>query len=81
MRMALALLARLPPARLCAGDAAYDSDRLRQFLIARGTEPVIPNNPNPQALPTLRPDRLQKAQSHRAHVLPAEGLAPNCDPL
>jgi putative transposase len=35
----------LPPARLCAGDAAYDSDRLRLFLIARGTQPVIPNNP------------------------------------
>jgi putative transposase len=35
----------LPPARLCAGDAAYDSDRLRLFLIERGTLPVIPNNP------------------------------------
>ena len=35
----------MPPARLCAGDAAYDSDRLRLFLIERGTQPVIPNNP------------------------------------
>lgn len=41
----MALLAPLPPARLCAGDAAYDSDGLRQFLLERGTEPVIPNNP------------------------------------
>jgi putative transposase len=30
---------------LCAADAAYDSDRLRGFLIERGTQPVIPNNP------------------------------------
>ena len=35
----------LPPARLCAADTAYDSDRLRLFLIERGTQPVIPNNP------------------------------------
>jgi putative transposase len=39
------LLATLPPARLCAADTAYDSNALRNFLIARGTEPVIPNNP------------------------------------
>jgi transposase len=39
------LLEPLPPASLCAGDTAYDSDHLRLFLIARGTRPVIPNNP------------------------------------
>jgi putative transposase len=39
------LLAPLPPARWCAGDAAYDSDDVRQFLLERGTQPVIPNNP------------------------------------
>lgn len=43
--MALALLAPLPRAPLCAADAAYDSDGLRQFLRERGTLPVIPNNP------------------------------------
>jgi putative transposase len=42
------LLAPLPPARMCAGDAAYDSDSLRQFLRERGTTPVIPNNPTRQ---------------------------------
>ena len=26
-------------------DGAYDSDRLRTFLLGRGTTPVIPNNP------------------------------------
>jgi putative transposase len=45
VRLALPLLAQLPPARLCAGDGAYDSDGLRQFLIERGTTPVTPNNP------------------------------------
>ena len=45
MRAAIALLASLPPARLCSGDTAYDSNGLRQFLQERGTVPVIPNNP------------------------------------
>jgi len=45
VRAAIALLAPLPPARLCAADTAYDSNGLRQFLTDRGTLPVIPNNP------------------------------------
>ena len=45
VRAALALLGPLPPAAICAADTAYDSDGLRQFLIERGTLPVIPNNP------------------------------------
>ena len=43
--IAVPLLTTLPPARLCTADTAYDSNALRAFLIARGTEPVIPNNP------------------------------------
>jgi putative transposase len=43
--VAQALLEPLPAGCLCAADAAYDSDRLRLFLIGRGTRPVIPNNP------------------------------------
>ena len=39
------MLGPLPPGRLCAADTAYDSNGLRQFLIERGTRPVIPNNP------------------------------------
>lgn len=45
------LLANLPPPVFCAADTAYDSNGLRHFLLARGTTPVIPNNPtrkNPQ---------------------------------
>lgn len=44
LRAAIGLLGPLPPGRLCAADAAYDSDGLRQFLRERGTRPVIPNN-------------------------------------
>lgn len=43
--IAPALVEALPAARLCAADAAYDSDAFRQLLIARGTLPVIPNSP------------------------------------
>ena len=49
-RAAPALLGSLPPGRLCAGDGAYDSDGLRQFLAERGTLPVIPNNPTRKRL-------------------------------
>jgi transposase len=45
VRLVLPLLSSLPAARLCAADAAYDSDGFRLFLRQRGTIPVIPNNP------------------------------------
>lgn len=45
VRAALGLLGSLPPAQFCAADTAYDSNGLRQFLLERGTQPVIPNNP------------------------------------
>jgi transposase len=49
VRVAHGLLANLPPAGRLLADTAYDSNGLRQFLIARGTEPVIPNNPTRKA--------------------------------
>lgn len=36
---------RVPPGWMCAADTAYVADPFRAFLIARGTLPVIPNNP------------------------------------
>ena len=39
------LLEPLPAPGHLLADAAYDSDELRRFLLARGTTPVIPNNP------------------------------------
>jgi transposase len=50
VRLAWALFEPLPPARICAADGAYDSDSFRQFLIDRGTTPVIPNNPTRKRL-------------------------------
>lgn len=35
---------------LCLADAAYDSDALRASLLARGSKPVIPNNPTRKRL-------------------------------
>ena len=46
----------MPPARLCAADTAYDSDRLRLFLVERGTCPVIPNNPRRKHLHPFDPE-------------------------
>jgi len=54
--LAQGLLEILPAARLCAADAAYDSDRLRLFLIGRGTQPVIPNNPTRKHLYPFDPE-------------------------
>ena len=42
-RAALSLLGPLPAAERCLADGGYDSDGLRQFLLDRGTVPVIPN--------------------------------------
>lgn len=54
--LACHLLEPLPPGNLCAADTAYDSDRLRQFLIERGTQPVIPNNPRRKHLQPFDPE-------------------------
>lgn len=42
--VALDLIGVMAPAQ-CLADAAYDSDAIRAALKARGTKPVIPNNP------------------------------------
>jgi putative transposase len=40
---------------------AYDSDRLRSFVMSRGTLPVIPNNPARK-----RPQPFDKASTRTA---------------
>ena len=45
----------MPPSRICAADTAYDSNALRDFLTARGTEPVIPNNPTRKQIKPFDP--------------------------
>jgi putative transposase len=42
--VALDLIGHMAPG-VCLADAAYDSDAIRTALTARGTKPVIPNNP------------------------------------
>ncbi len=42
--MAPVLIGAMAPP-VCIADAAYDSDAFRNLLKARGTRPVIPNNP------------------------------------
>lgn len=42
---ALDLIAAVPAPERLAADGAYDSDRLRRWLLDRGTIPVIPNGP------------------------------------
>lgn len=54
------MLTPLPPTRLCAADTAYDSNALRDFLIARGTEPVIPNNPTRKHIQPFDPEAYKR---------------------
>ena len=53
--VAIPILTPLPPSRLCAADTACDSKALRDFLIERGTEPVIPNNPTRKRIQPFDP--------------------------
>lgn len=43
--VAAELIFSTPAPTILAADRAYDSDALRRSLIARGTQPVIPNAP------------------------------------
>jgi transposase len=70
VRAAPGLLARLPKATHLLADAAYDSNDLRQFLLDRGTTPVIKPNPTRKSTPpfdkTLYKQRngIERAFSH-----------------
>jgi transposase len=54
------LLEPLPPAAVLLGDTAYDSDRFRAFLIARGTTPVIRPNPTRKNRPPFDEARFKR---------------------
>ena len=79
--MARSLLEPLPNARLCLADTAYDADKLRAFLIERGTTPVIPNNPTRKNIQPFDPDAYKQRKPHRANVLQAQGLAAHRDTI
>lgn len=51
IRSAPSLIEKLPKAAKVLGDTAYDSDEFRDFLIARGSTPVIKPNPTRKKIP------------------------------
>ena len=61
---AIGLLGQAPPSQILYADAAYDSSALREFLIGRGTLPVIPNNPTRK-----RPHPFQRDLYRRRNVI------------
>ncbi len=64
------MLEALPAANRLLGDTAYDGDRFRTFLIARGTVPVIRPNPTRKNQPPFdeasykRRNVVERAFSH-----------------
>jgi putative transposase len=51
VRSAPGLIEKLPKAAQVLADTAYDSDKFREFLIARGSTPVIKPNPTRKNIP------------------------------
>lgn len=51
VRSAAGLIDQLPKAAQVLADTAYDSDKFREFLIARGSTPVIKPNPTRKNIP------------------------------
>lgn len=51
VRLAPDLIKTLPAAAQLLADTAYDSDKFREFLIARGSTPVIKPNPTRKKIP------------------------------
>ena len=51
VRSAPGLIEKLPKAAEVLADTAYDSDKFRKFLIARGSTPVIKPNPTRKNVP------------------------------
>jgi transposase len=51
VRSAEGLIDKLPKAARVLADTAYDSDKFREFLIARGSTPVIKPNPTRKKVP------------------------------
>jgi transposase len=51
VRAAAGLIDRLPKAAQVLADTAYDSDEFREFLMARGSTPIIKPNPTRKKIP------------------------------
>jgi putative transposase len=69
---------------MCLADTAYDANGLRQFLIDRGTLPVIPNNPThkrPQPFDERLYRRRNVVERAVAHLKDWHRVATRCDRL
>jgi transposase len=53
VRAAPSLIETLPAAAQVLADTAYDSDKFREFLIGRGSIPVIKPNPTRKNMPSF----------------------------
>ena len=71
---ALALLQAVPEGAIVMADKAYDANAIRRFIESRSAVPNIPFKAKPPLEGLLQPLPLSRAQRHRAHVLPAQGL-------
>lgn len=54
------LILAAPASATLAADRAYDSDALRRLLLARGTQPVIPNGPRRTRLHPFDPEPYKR---------------------
>jgi transposase len=72
IRAAPGLIEKLPKAAQVLADTAYDSDKFREFLIARGSTPVIKPNPTRIDDPIVRQGLVSGPQCDRARLLAFE---------
>ena len=79
--MAATLITAVGPISHLLADRAYDANALRACLAERGTLAVIPSTRSRTVPIPPRPRPLPPAQPHRAHVLPAQGLATHRNPI
>lgn len=77
---ALMALPLYTPGALIA-DKGYDSDAIRDDLIARGITPVIAWSAKPHAADPLQQEALSPAQRHRACLRQAQDQSRHLDPL
>ena len=81
VRVATALISAVPPGRSLAGDAAYDSDGLRRFLLERGALPVIPNNPTRKSAHPFDEDAYRQRNLTERMFCRPQGLATHRNPI
>lgn len=67
----------MPPPDELVADKGYDSQALREWLVERGTQPVVPPRKNRKIQYDYDAVIITQAQHHRAQVLQARGTVPH----